>query len=343
MKSHSIRFWLQRVLLLMLVLLFSGSQQSFIIADAAPPVNAQASAKARQLLAYLSNLPAGMLISGQHDYLEAPDEQNNKLQQISGQYAGLHGYEFGGLANQSHTALREQRQHVVDSAIRWSEDGGIVAITFHQALPGTPKTWKNVQAKITQAEFNRYVTPGTSQYKQLIADLDEAALSLKSLRDADVPVLWRPYHEMNGSWFWWGNKQNYAKLWDLMYDRFVRVHHLDNLLWVWSPNAPNAYSTPYNQTFPGIHRVDILAADIYNNDYKSSYYTELLKLAQGKPIGIGESDILPSAKVLQNQPDWAYAMSWGKELSAVNSQAAIRHFMNQNNIITRELLHESFR
>ncbi|AET61698.1 hypothetical protein HPL003_24910 [Paenibacillus terrae HPL-003] len=343
MKSHSIRFWLQRVLLLLLVLLFSVSQQSFIIADAAPPVNPQASAKARQLLTYLSNMPEGTLISGQHDYLEAPDEQNNKLQQISGQYAGLHGYEFGGLANQSHATLQEQRQRVVDSAIQWSQYGGIVAITFHQALPGKPKTWKNVQTKLSQAEFNRYITPGTPQYRQLIADIDEVALSLKILRDADVPVLWRPYHEMNGNWFWWGNKQNYVNLWNVMYDRFVNVHHLDNLLWVWSPNAPNAYSTPYNGTFPGINRVDILAADIYNNDYKASYYTGLLKLAQGKPIGIGESNILPSASVLKNQPAWAYAMTWGKELSTTNSQAAIRTFMNQNNIITRDLLNEALR
>ncbi|MBE0337379.1 glycosyl hydrolase [Paenibacillus sp. 23TSA30-6] len=343
MKSHSIRFWLQRVLLLLLVLLFSVSQQSFIIADAAPPVNSRASAKARQLLTYLSNVPEGTLISGQHDYLEAPDEQNNKLQQISGQYAGLHGYEFGGLANQSHAALQEQRQRVVDSAIQWSQSGGIVAVTFHQALPGKPKTWKNVQTKLSQAEFNHYITPGTPQYRQLIADIDEVALSLKTLRDADVPVLWRPYHEMNGNWFWWGNKQNYVQLWNVMYDRFVNVHHLDNLLWVWSPNAPNAYSTPYNGTFPGINRVDILAADIYNNDYKASYYTGLLKLAQGKPIGIGESNILPSANVLKNQPTWAYAMTWGKELSTTNSQSTIRTFMNQNNIITRDLLNEALR
>nr|WP_283652454.1 hypothetical protein [Paenibacillus sp. RC334] len=125
MKSHSIRFWLQRVLLLLLVLLFSVLQQSFIIADAAPPVNSQASAKARQLLTYLSNVPGGTLISGQHDYLEAPDEQNNKLQQISGQYAGLHGYEFGGLANQSHAALQEQRLRVVDSAISGASLAGL--------------------------------------------------------------------------------------------------------------------------------------------------------------------------------------------------------------------------
>ncbi|MGG1618181.1 glycosyl hydrolase [Paenibacillus sp. NRS-1782] len=343
MKSHSIRFCLQRVLLLLVVLLFSVSQQSFIIADAAPPVNSQASAKAKQLLTYLSNVPGGTLISGQHDYLEAPDEQNNKLQQISGQYAGLHGYEFGGLANQSHAALQEQRQRVVDSAIQWSQSGGIVAITFHQALPGKPKTWKNVQTKLSQAEFNSYITPSTPQYRQLIADIDEVALSLKTLRDADVPVLWRPYHEMNGNWFWWGNKQNYAQLWNVMYDRFVHVHHLDNLLWVWSPNAPNTYSTPYNGPFPGINRVDILAADIYNNDYKASYYTGLLKLAQGKPIGIGESNILPSANVLKNQPAWAYAMTWGKELSTTNSQSTIRTFMNQNNIITRDLLNEALR
>ncbi|MFD1909522.1 hypothetical protein ACFSQ7_44560 [Paenibacillus rhizoplanae] len=52
-------------------------------------------------------------------------------------------------------------------------------MTFHQNLPGTKHEWSNVQKSITQAQFNKYVTPGTTEYNALITDLDKVAVSLK--------------------------------------------------------------------------------------------------------------------------------------------------------------------
>jgi mannan endo-1,4-beta-mannosidase len=176
------------------------------------PVNPSASGEARQLLSYLVNLSGKGMISGQHDYLESPDEFNNKLKNASGQYAVLHGYELGAINNQSEDTIAWQRQAVVDSAIKWHKGGGIVAMTFHQNLPGTSPEWSNVTMGLSQAKFNAYVTPGTPQYKSLIAELDEIAVYLGELRNAGVPVLWRPYHEMNGGWFWWGRKNNFSAL-----------------------------------------------------------------------------------------------------------------------------------
>lgn len=79
------------------------------------------------------------MISGQHDYLETPDEFNNKLKHASGQYAVLHGYELGAINNQPEGTIVKQRQNVVKSAIKWHQGGGIVAMTFHQNLPGTSR------------------------------------------------------------------------------------------------------------------------------------------------------------------------------------------------------------
>lgn len=165
------------------------------------------------------------------------------------------------------------------------------------------------------------------------------AVSLKSLRDANVPVLWRPYHEMNGNWFWWGKKNNFSKLWNIMYDRFVNVHKLNNLLWVWSPNAPNVWSDPYALTYPGADKVDILAADIYENDYQQKYYDSLLSLVAGKPIAIGENGEMPNLeKLQQSQSKWTYMMSWGKMLYENNSADTIKTFMNSNYTLTRDKL-----
>ncbi|WP_425280421.1 PA14 domain-containing protein [Paenibacillus camerounensis] len=301
------------------------------------PVNSNASAEAVKLLDKLYAVSGNAIITGQHDYFESPDELSNKLKGTSGQYAALHGYELGAIGGQSESGVAAQRKNIVWSATNWHKAGGIVAMTFHQSLPGTKYEWGNVQKNITQAEFNKYVTPGTTEYNALIADLDKVAVSLKSLRDAGVPILWRPYHEMNGGWFWWGKKNNFAALWNIMYDRFVNVHQLNNLLWVWNPNAPNSNSDPYELTYPGADKVDVLAVDIYNNDFLNKYYDSLLSLAAGKPIGIGENGEMPSiAKLKLSQQKYAFMMNWGKMLYENNSTDTIKNFMNDSYTLGRE-------
>ncbi|WP_246553306.1 PA14 domain-containing protein [Paenibacillus tritici] len=301
------------------------------------PVNPNASAQAVKLLNDLYEISGNGIITGQHDYFESPDELSNKLKGTSGHYAALHGYELGAIGGQTESGVAKQRKNIVWSATNWSRAGGIVAMTFHQSLPGTRYEWSNVQKPITQAQFDKYVTPGTTEYKALIADLDKVAVSLKSLRDAGVPILWRPYHEMNGGWFWWGKKNNFVALWNIMYDRFVNVHQLNNLLWVWNPNAPNSNSDPYERTYPGADKVDVLAADIYNNDYSNKYHDELSSLAAGKPIGIGENGEMPSiSKLKLTQQNYVFMMNWGKMLYENNSTATIKNFMNDSYTLTRD-------
>ncbi|WP_052087813.1 glycosyl hydrolase [Paenibacillus wynnii] len=303
------------------------------------PVNPSASVEAQELLSYLVGLSGKGILSGQHDYLERPDDYNAKLKDTSGQYAVLHGYELGAINNQSKKTAALERQAVVKSAIDWYNNGGIVAMTFHQNLPGTPAAWSNVSKGLSQEDFNAYVTPGTPQYKSLIADLDQIAIYLKQLRDAGVPVIWRPYHEMNGGWFWWGKKSNFKALWNIMYDRFVDTHKLNNLLWTWNPNAPNEWSDPYLPYYPGSDKVDILGADIYNNDYNQVYYDSLLELANGKPIGIGESGELPDPEMMAlYQSKWVYMMTWGKMLTEKNSTQKIKNFMSSTHTVSRDKL-----
>ncbi|QGQ97217.1 glycosyl hydrolase [Paenibacillus psychroresistens] len=303
------------------------------------PVNPAASESSKNLLAYLYSLSGKMTISGQHDYLESPDEWSHVVKTITDTYSGIHGYELGATLNQSDKLISSQRSAVVDSAIQWYKAGGIVTIAYHASLPGTCACWSNVQKTISQKDFDKIITPGTTQYKQLIEDLDKAAVYLKQLRDTGVPVLWRPYHEMNGNWFWWGKKNNYASLWNIMYERFVGYHKLNNLLWVWSPNAPNASADKYELTYPGSDKVDILAADVYGSTSDVKYYTDLLKLANGKPIAIGENGQLPNPAIFKkDQKKWVYVMTWGKLLTEDNTPATIRSFYNSDVILTRDEL-----
>ena len=141
---------------------------------------------------------------------------------------------------------------------------------------------------------------------------------------------------MNGVWFWWCNKKGpggFKKLWIALYDRFVNHHKLDNLLWVWNSNAPRdntgneAYA--YEDYYPGNEYVDILAADIYGK-YEQSHHDDLDKLSQGKPIAIGEMSKLPDKEVLEKQPQWAWAMPWGKFtfVDKFNTDQEVKSFYN---------------
>ncbi|WP_223879847.1 glycosyl hydrolase [Paenibacillus spiritus] len=326
--------------ILLLVLLGRNEVTSKSAVPAAPspsPVNANISPEAKRLYDYLVNLGGKGILSGQHDYLESPDEFNRKLRMYTGESAVIHGYELGAIGNQSTATIRKQRQAVVESAENWYKSGGIVVMTFHQNLPGTSPEWTNVHMTLDPDKFNAYITPGTAEYKNLIAELDDVAGYLEELRDEGVPVLWRPYHEMNGGWFWWGQKEQFSKLWDLMYERFTVTHGLNNLLWVWNPNAPNESSGAYKDYYPGADKVDILAADIYNNDFRQYYYDSLLELAGDKPIAIGENGELPDPGMLaKTQSRWVYMMTWGKMLTENNSSQAIRKFMSNPFTLSRE-------
>ncbi len=300
------------------------------------PINEEASDDAKNLLKFLYDIKGKYTIAGQHSYLEVPDQYSDRLKQITGDHPAMKGYELGGILDQSASQLEKERDKVVTSAINWHKTGGIVTMTYHLHLPGDCFCWGKVNnGGITKQEFKEIITPGTDQYKKHLVDLDTAAAYLKKLRDAGVPVLWRPFHEMNGGWFWWGKQQEFAKLWDIMYERFTRVHNLNNLLWVWSPNAPDDWTDPYEAYYVGPDKADVLAVDIYHNRYYQEHHDQLSALANGKPIAIGENGQLPAPFRLNNeQKNYVWFMTWGKELEGTNSHQAIRSLYEQERILT---------
>jgi mannan endo-1,4-beta-mannosidase len=144
--------------------------------------------------------------------------------------------------------------------------------------------------------------------------VDVIAWFLKQLRFAGVPVLWRPYHEMNGAWFWWGQKpgeNGYKKLWRMLYDRLVNFHGLNNLIWVFNTNEFKEGVDPHETYYPGDDVVDIIATDVYTEAFNQENYDQMLALAGDKPIALGEVGSVPSPEILKSQPRWTWFMQWG--------------------------------
>ncbi len=229
--------------------------------------------------------------------------------------------------------LETQRTALVDRCIRLHQEGVMITLMWHAPRPGCGDVagdgdlWVCIPP--TDAFWNALFDTASLIHADWCAQVDRVAAHLVRLRDAGVPILWRPYHEMNGAWFWWGKQpEHFCRLWRMLRQRMQEIHHLDNLLWVWNPNAPR--DTPgdeagtYADYYPGGDVVDILAADVYHNDFRDSHHDDLLAMAEGRPIALGEVGHLPSQETLDRQPHWAWIMPWGGLVFRFNRPEEIR-------------------
>ena len=84
------------------------------------------------------------------------------------------------------------------------------------------------------ANWDVMLTEGTAEYNSMISGMDKAAKALLELKEKNIPVLWRPFHEFDGHWFWWskGGADTFRQMWIIMYQRYTEYWKLDNLIWV---------------------------------------------------------------------------------------------------------------
>jgi mannan endo-1,4-beta-mannosidase len=308
--------------------------------DAPAPVNSEASPEARALLEYLYHVSGRGILAGQHDYNSDMGRWSGRAEAITGKAPMVWGTDFYWSAGE------DPGDRVVEEAIRRHQAGRIVTLMWHVGRPmdDPPYPWaESVQAELTDEEWRELVTPGTGLHRRWQAQVDRLARHLARLRDAGVPVLWRPYHEMNGVWFWWGARpgpDGFPRLWRMLYDRLVHHHGLDNLIWVWNANAPRDIpqdqARPYAGFYPGHDMVDVLATDVYHFDYEQRDYEELLALAEGRPIALGEVGELPKPEILDAQPAWTWFMVWSSWLESANTEDRVRAVYDYPRTITAD-------
>ena len=303
------------------------------------PVNPRASQEVRDLLSYLYSLQSNQILSGQHNYGHELTRSTDSIINYTGKCPVVWGsdlmtFDFG---------QRMNRHTIMDEAINQHRKGAIITLMYHQNRPYDPDTARTTWEEVTDREWQDLVNPGTAIHQQWLNQIDSIAFYLKILQEENIPVLWRPYHEMNGLWFWWGGKpgpDGLQKLWKLMYHRFIDYHQLNNLIWVWNANAPRERkddnAMDYHLFYPGGEYVDVLAADIYHGDYKQSHHDQLVELGKGKPIAMGEIGEVPPPAILDQQPQWAWFMIWARFPWSKNSLQQINALYQHPKVLTKD-------
>lgn len=271
------------------------------------PVNPEATPGVRKVLEYLGDVSAhNLILSGQ----ESPFDMQyvSHIQKVTGKWPAIIGLDF---YCEDTVSLRPG---MVATALEYWRAGGLVTICWHQTSPLEMEPdaggWESVQSSMSQEDFDQVVTPGTPLFYRWAANVDIIAPMLRTLRDSGVVVLWRPYHEMNGSWFWWGGHTpaSFKRLWRNMYDRLTGLWGLDNLIWVWSPN----YSVNAAYCVPEL--TDIGGVDLYTPLEKDGKWmtqdAELAGIMEGKPRSITECGLTPDPEVLGSKTGYAWFLVW---------------------------------
>jgi mannan endo-1,4-beta-mannosidase len=308
------------------------------------PVTPQASPEAVALLKYIQSISGKHVLTGQHNYPDTRDTSTRQAAEAWGKTPAVFGQDFGFAAPGDKDAVTA-RSDIIAEVKRQYEQGSIVTLCWH-AVPPTadePVTFQpkpgaatnrlaSVQGQLTDEQWNDLITPGTELYNHWCAQVDVIAGFLKQLQAAHVPVLWRPYHELNGDWFWWGGRRGErgtTVLYRQLFDRLANHHQLNNLVWIWSVDRPSTPKRQFVDFFPGRNYFDIAALDVYHGDFSPAYYRDLLKLSGGKPVALAEVGPPPTLAVLEKQPQWTWWMLWAEMVDTKPAAAeAMRTLVN---------------
>ncbi|NTW26159.1 MAG: hypothetical protein HGA37_15780, partial [Lentimicrobium sp.] len=159
--------------------------------------------------------------------------------------------------------------------------GGINTLEWHMDNPyGGDFYWEN--NPYPDSNVVNSILPGGVNHLYWTNQLDNIAIFLRNLKGSkgeSIPVIFRPWHEHNGDWFWWGNAHctidQYKSLWQFTVNYLVNDKKVNNLLFAYSPDRFYTKAN-YLQKYPGDSYIDIFGHDNYGDVYNTSGIASLL-------------------------------------------------------------------
>lgn len=232
---------------------------------------------------------AGIMLGHQDDPVYGHnwkwERGKSDVKDVTGDYPALMGFELGDIELGHDRSLdKVPFDRIRQEIIAQDERGGIIEISWHANNPATGKN-----AWDPSGNAVKEVLPGGRLNNKFNNWLDKVANFLLSIKDKKgnlIPVIFRPWHEMGGGWFWWGKgnctPDEYKQLYIYTFDTFTKKYKLNNLVWGYSPNTGDEDILIY---YPGDKYVDLIGFDFYdfdgdNDKYRTGLDKELDRLVK---------------------------------------------------------------
>lgn len=244
----------------------------------------------------------------------ATSKLKSDIQDVSGKMPAVHGYDLGHIELESDFNLDTVSFALIKNHVqKLHEKGAILTFSWHLDNPKSMgSSWD------TTAVIKDILKDGSerAKYEAWVANLAAFFKSLKTPQGNVIPVIFRPFHEMNGSWFWWGKgnctPEEYKELWRQTF-HLLKENGVANLLYAFAPNIMQS-SEEFDLYYPGDDFVDILGVDIYNYGGREAFINNIQKnlailkekaIQKNKPFALTETGNVNSG----SEPNW-----WTKSL-----------------------------
>ena len=327
------------------------------------PVDAKATSEAVALYRYLHAVgKSGQVIYGHendvHHKMFCPENgSESDTKDVTGALAGVVGFDslsFTGdelrLDDSDWNMGIRYVERMAEKTAKAAEEGSIITLSMH--LPNFDRVARKaaVTGEVDYSSYSPHILEGNvahrilpggnlnsvyNQYLDLVADYG------LRMQEKGIPVIFRPLHEHNGYWFWWGVKstsaKDFQKLWEYTVTYLRDQKGVHNFLYAYSPNGPFQNEQEYFTRYPGDAWVDIYGIDTYDDDQTGSYYLNLdksLELIQGLAEKHGKVLALTEAGVRQGG---SLAITgnkdkqWFSKVSAICAKHQAAYFMTWSN------------
>lgn len=192
----------------------------------------------------------------------------------------------------------------LEGLVNYGKAGHIIVLTWHPSNPTNPSYGTHFH-NLTTTQFKQMLDDSTTIGQNWQAEIDKIAPVLQRFQQNNIPVVFKPLHEQNAEWFWWGHNQVAGKaladrqlafrnVWKDLVKNLTQDKGLDNLLFLFAASTVTYDKTVATTTYyPGSDLVDIVGIDVYQEQLNlggsrigKQHYVELIKT--GKPFGLAE-------------------------------------------------------
>lgn len=219
--------------------------------------------------------PAGIMVGHQDALSYGVNRKGNgehsDIREVAGAHPAVYGWDIGGLemgrnANLDGVPFDEMRQNIQRAYL----NGGINTISWHAFNPITGKdSWANTKRPNPTV---RKMLPGGPAHQAFKQQLDLVAAFFHSLKGPGgeaIPIVFRPWHEHSGNWFWWGKmhctRDEYIQLYRFTIEYLRERHQIHQMLIAFSPDVGFTDAATYLERYPGDDMVDIIGLDDYHS------------------------------------------------------------------------------
>ena len=207
------------------------------------------------------------------------DENRSDVKSVCGSHPAMIGVDFGGFSGRPKEAVDREKEQLRKNVVDTYNRGGVTTAAWHFNNPvsGGGFYWKDS----VSLPAVKYIIPGGEaheKYKDILDEIGDWANSLKGADGTLAPVIFRPYHEFDGGWFWWGaphcTKEEFVSLWKFTVSYLRDSLEVHNFLYAFSPDNKFNSEAQFLERYPGDDWVDMVGMDNYGDIGRDRYDLE---------------------------------------------------------------------